>query len=284
MSERAFNDEQRTYLQGFMSGLKAATGDGTAATSAPKPLPSDDKLTAEEKAKREANPLDIYDRMTAAARDKRFPKGLDVFRWKYHGLFYVAPAEDAFMCRLRIPNGILTAHQCDGLADLAEDCGGGFVDVTTRANLQIRQIKAENGITVVERLADARAVVLNVVTTVHELGRERRKQLDLLRVRQPQRQARCLQDRATLCTDRDEPRAVVLLRPVRADPDRFPDDRHQTLPVPDLFVHNAAPVEQLRHELLLPRALRHMRAGSVATHATRPRPLHAGHSACGVRQ
>ncbi len=74
----------------------------------------------------------------------RFPKGLDVYRHKFHGLFYVAPAQDAFMCRLRIPNGILSATQLEGIAAIAESCGGGYADVTTRANLQIREIAAQN--------------------------------------------------------------------------------------------------------------------------------------------
>jgi ferredoxin-nitrite reductase len=154
MSERTFSDEQRNYLQGFLSGLKAAGGESGNTASAPALPQLDPKLTPEENAKREAHPLDIYDRMTEAARAARFPKGLDVFRWKFHGLFYVAPAEDSFMCRLRMPNGILTAHQMDGIADLAERYGGGFTDVTTRANLQIRKIKAEHGIPLIEGLVE----------------------------------------------------------------------------------------------------------------------------------
>ncbi len=45
------------------------------------------------------------------------------------------------MLRMRIPAGELTATQMDGLADVAEDWGGGSLDCTTRANLQIRQIR-----------------------------------------------------------------------------------------------------------------------------------------------
>lgn len=37
------------------------------------------------------------------ANANEFPKDGDVFRFKYHGLFHVAPAENAFMLRLRIP-------------------------------------------------------------------------------------------------------------------------------------------------------------------------------------
>ncbi|MCD6074172.1 MAG: Precorrin-3B synthase [Rhodospirillales bacterium] len=164
MSSNPFNEEQKNYLQGFMSGLKAAgqMPDGAAqagATGASRPalagsnlaaLPGPDalhhaaqdrfvaagkKLVAEETAKREAHPFDIYDRMKSEAHSARFPKGVDVFRWKFHGLFYVAPAQDSFMCRLRIPNGILTWVQFAGIADLAERYGGGYSHVTTRANI-----------------------------------------------------------------------------------------------------------------------------------------------------
>ena len=53
----------------------------------------------------------MWDEMRANAAAGRFPKGTDVFLHKFHGLFYVAPAQDAFMCRLRMPGGILSAHQ-----------------------------------------------------------------------------------------------------------------------------------------------------------------------------
>ena len=179
MSNNPFNDEQQNYLQGFMSGLKAAgqmPGGATAgapqatlAGSSPAALPGPDsihhaaqdrfvaagkKLVAEETAKREAHPFDIYDRMKSEANAARFPKGVDVFRWKFHGLFYVAPAQDSFMCRLRIPNGILTWVQMAGLADLAQRFGGGYSHVTTRANIQIRDISAANGVNLLEGLYD----------------------------------------------------------------------------------------------------------------------------------
>ena len=177
-----FTIDQKRYLEGFMSGVQAARGarglapiggnaTGTALPASgpsPAPIPSGPdaghhaaqdrflsegkKLTNEEKAKRDEHPFDIYARMKQAARENRHPKGVDVFRWKFHGLFYVAPAQDSFMCRLRIPNGILSAWQMRGVADLAERYGGGYSHVTTRANLQIREIKAADGIAVLEAL------------------------------------------------------------------------------------------------------------------------------------
>src|SRR5436305_7460183 len=60
------------------------------------------------------------------------------------------------MLRLRLPGGILSAYQAKGLADIAERFGGGYVDVTTRANLQIREIGA--------------AYPLDVLMAIDELG------------------------------------------------------------------------------------------------------------------
>src|SRR6185437_2615834 len=67
-------------------------------------------------------------------------------RWRFFGLFYCAPTQKAYMCRLRIPNGILTHWQLAGLADLAERYAAGYAHVTTRANLQMREVEPENAV------------------------------------------------------------------------------------------------------------------------------------------
>ncbi|WP_029005334.1 NirA family protein [Azorhizobium doebereinerae] len=167
-----FTPDQKRYLEGFVSGAQVARL-GRAPGAAPAPAPSDPtgpeaaslramarteaeggKLCPEEKAKREENGLDAWPRMEEAAREGAYPKGPDILRWKYHGLFYVAPAQDSFMCRLRMPNGILTHWQVRGIADIARDHGGGYADVTTRANLQIREIPATDGVILLEKLVD----------------------------------------------------------------------------------------------------------------------------------
>ena len=165
-----FTEEQQQYLSGFAAGsglarslrvLPATAGGGGAdAADSTDPhrraqdrfLASGRKLSAEEAAKREANPLDSWDDLCEHARLGKAPRGIDVFRFKFHGLFYVAPAQDAFMCRLRLPCGIINSHQARGVADLAEQFGGGYVDVTTRANLQIREIHPENAPRLLEGL------------------------------------------------------------------------------------------------------------------------------------
>ena len=84
--------------------------------------------------------------MKAQAETNEPPKPADNFRWRFYGLFYVAPTQNSFMCRLRIANGILKHWQFAGVADLAERYGGGYSHVTTRANLQIREIAPKHAV------------------------------------------------------------------------------------------------------------------------------------------
>jgi ferredoxin-nitrite reductase len=169
VNDQAFSQEQQEYLKGFMSGVAARRGGisplggpvgGGAASTDPNHIAQDrirtsgGKLVAEEDAKRRQHPLDRFDAIAGLAAEGKFPKGLDVFLTKFHGLFYVAPAQNAFMCRLRIPGGIITAHQLRGVAAIAAELGGGYADITTRANLQIREIPAEAPIEILLRLSE----------------------------------------------------------------------------------------------------------------------------------
>jgi ferredoxin-nitrite reductase len=166
-----FAPEQKRYLEGFVAGVqiaKAAKGVAGVAPAAPEPVGPDaaalkaqdrvlaagGKLSDPEQFKRALHPFDGYGRLKEQADKGEYPKPDDNFRWRYYGLFYVAPAQNAYMCRLRIPNGILTAAQFAGLASLAERYGGGYAHVTTRANLQVREIKAENAVAMIEAIQD----------------------------------------------------------------------------------------------------------------------------------
>jgi ferredoxin-nitrite reductase len=176
-----FTSDQKRYLEGFLSGLQIARA-GRGASSAPqstgaaatgaralaepegpdaphlraqdKVLASGKKLAEQEKIKRELHPFDAYGRLKQQAKDDVYPKPADNFRWRYYGLFYVAPAQNSYMCRLRIPNGILNHWQFSGVAELAARHGGGYGHVTTRANLQIREIEAKSAVAVLESIQD----------------------------------------------------------------------------------------------------------------------------------
>ena len=175
MSAQDFSEEQRRYLEGFVSGVQARRASqglkplGTEGGGGAVPPAGPDKehlsamarfeaagkkLSPEEKAKRDEHPFDAYSRFKDESAKGQFPKGIDNFRWRFHGLFYLAPTQNSFMCRLRIPNGILTHSQLAGVADLAEAHGGGYAHVTTRANLQIRDVMPEGAIPLIEGLTD----------------------------------------------------------------------------------------------------------------------------------
>ncbi|MDB5325582.1 MAG: sir 1, partial [Phycisphaerales bacterium] len=182
-----FTEQQKQYLAGFAvgSGLtqslprstfaatlglsaadmpnggKAPHGDGSPVpaeqicyTAQDLQLAAGKKLTTEEKAKRTRFPLDQWDDIKAHAARAEPAKGTDILAFKYFGIFWVAPAQTSYMARLRFPAGIVQSYQLRGLADLADQYGGGFNDVTTRANLQIREIKPESTALFLEALAD----------------------------------------------------------------------------------------------------------------------------------
>jgi ferredoxin-nitrite reductase len=170
-----FNPEQKRYLEGFVAGLQIAkaarasagapTGSGakTAEPGGPdaahlraqdRVLAAGGKLSEQEKFKRELHPFDGYERLKTQAANNEYPKPPDNFRWRFFGLFYVAPNQNSYMCRLRMPNGILAHWQLAGVADLAERYGGGYAHVTTRANLQMREIEAKNAVAMVEAVQD----------------------------------------------------------------------------------------------------------------------------------
>ena len=117
------------------------------------------KLAEQEKFKRDEHPVRCLWPAEGAGEKNELPKPADNFRWRYYGLFYVAPAQNSYMCRLRIPNGILKHWQFAGVADLAERYGGGYAHVTTRANLQIREIEAKHAVALVEGIRGSRPVL-----------------------------------------------------------------------------------------------------------------------------
>jgi ferredoxin-nitrite reductase len=168
-----FTDEQKRYLEGFATGLQISrVGRGFGGTTAAKPNPepigpdathfeaqdrvvaSGKKLADQEKFKREEHPFDAYPRLKQQALTNSPPPPADNFRWRYYGLFYVAPAQDSYMCRLRIPNGILKHWQFAGMADLAERYCGPYAHLTTRANLQVREIPPKNTVALIEGIQD----------------------------------------------------------------------------------------------------------------------------------
>ena len=172
-----FSEEQKGYLRGFFDAAAqhitfaghlasgAITNNPALAASnlaaAPEPEPTFwgtpvSELCAEEMWKYERNPLDLWEDILAHAAEDKVPDGEFRYRFKFHGLFHVAPAQDSFMLRMRVPGGALSSTQLRGLATLSDRHGCARLDLTTRSNIQLRELPPRS--------------VVDVLNTIQRLG------------------------------------------------------------------------------------------------------------------
>lgn len=154
----ALSGEQRSYLDGIFAGLR--NRGVTFADIIPNPLTSQlssastpvSDLIAEERIKRELHPLDAYPSLLDDAAANKSPDKENLFRYKWHGLFYLTPHSEAYMARLRIPAGILKTFQARELARISTELTTGYIQITTRSNLQLRQIEPKNAPSLLSRI------------------------------------------------------------------------------------------------------------------------------------
>lgn len=71
------------------------------------------------------------------------------------GVLHAIPAKDGLLVRVRLPGGMIAAHQFKIFADLAREVGDGTVEITSRANLQLRAIRDSDLQHLVARIAEA---------------------------------------------------------------------------------------------------------------------------------
>ncbi|HWN94544.1 MAG TPA: NirA family protein, partial [Methylomirabilota bacterium] len=138
--------EQTAYLDGFFAGLRERGL--TFANVMPNPVTQAATDSAasifEERTKRELHPLDSYPLLLEHAAANKAPDKENIFRFKWHGLFFLTPHKEAFMCRLRLPGGVLKSFQLRELARVSQELTSGYVQITTRANFQLRLIEPRN--------------------------------------------------------------------------------------------------------------------------------------------
>jgi len=157
ISGQKLSGEQTAYLDGFFSGLKnrgVSFGDvmpNPAAQPTGPAKPNLEDLIPEERIKHELFPLDAYPLLLQHAAANQAPDKENTFRFKWHGLFYLTPNKEAFMARLRIPGGQLKTFQLREIANVAKELTTGYVQITTRANLQIGLIEMKNAPEVMRR-------------------------------------------------------------------------------------------------------------------------------------
>jgi ferredoxin-nitrite reductase len=78
----------------------------------------------------------------------------DVHRLKWYGLFLRNPTPGFFMIRVRIPGGQAASSQIRMLADIAACYGNRLLDITTRQQIQLRQIRIEEVPTIFSKMQE----------------------------------------------------------------------------------------------------------------------------------
>jgi len=73
----------------------------------------------------------------------------------------IAPARDGGICRVRLPGGVLSAAQARALAAASRIFGNGIIELTNRANVQLRGIGGTPGL---PDLQDAPAALVTMLT------------------------------------------------------------------------------------------------------------------------
>ena len=134
------------YLDGFLAAalpVDRATGDALPATTPParvvasrEDIPTD-RSSSDEEITRRLGPLDSFPRLLDCVSANRPPDTEDCLRFQWFGLFYEAPAQDAFRLRLRLPGGRLRPFQIAGLAEITQRFAGGQVVLNARGGLDL---------------------------------------------------------------------------------------------------------------------------------------------------
>ena len=150
------SSDQATYLDGFFAGVKnrGLSFADAEPDAGPAPKAKKEKLTAEEKIKNELNPFDALPVLYKRARKNEAPEKEDIFRFKFNGLFWLGPVHEGYMTRLRMPGGIVNSAQFRELASIADDIAWGYLQLTTRNNVQLRVIAPKDTPELIRRIQD----------------------------------------------------------------------------------------------------------------------------------
>jgi len=153
---QGFTEEQIACLLNALGKLEmgASSPGGTGTGAMVHGVPIED-LCKEELAKYQRHPLDLWDRLELWTARNEMATGLDQFLLRHLGFFNVEPNTTGYMVRLRLPACQLRGDQMKALADVAQTYGGGYAHVTTRGNLQIREIEPRHVLDVIDALNSA---------------------------------------------------------------------------------------------------------------------------------
>lgn len=158
LKNKGFTRAQKEYLAAMLTRLDLHLAGGRQAGAKASEetfwgTPVED-LCREERAKYDCHVLDIWDQIVRHNDANRIAEGITQFMFRHHGLFNTEPNSPGYMCRLRLPACKLRGDQLVALGDLAEEAGQGYAHITTRGNIQIREIPPNRVLHLLARLYD----------------------------------------------------------------------------------------------------------------------------------
>ncbi len=114
------------------------------------------KINKLEKTKQLKNPQEAFDKLEEYARDgyDSIPDEDKKYFLKCFGIYDRPATPERFMLKLRIPGGHLNSTQARVIGECAKEFGQDYLDLTTRAQCELRYLKIENLPTIINRLKD----------------------------------------------------------------------------------------------------------------------------------
>ena len=133
-----------SLVEGILEGVMEESSEGFS-TVARKPKAASTSTNRIEAWKKEKDGLDVKEDLYRYAKEgwETITEG-DVQRLKWYGLFLRTPTPGYFMIRVRIPSGIAHAAQFRTFAEISERFGKGFADITSRQQIQLRNMRIEH--------------------------------------------------------------------------------------------------------------------------------------------
>ena len=112
------------------------------------------KINKIEKLKATRSYKEAWEALQRYAREgyDAIPKEDKDFFLKCFGIFDRPATPGRFMMRIRIPGGRLESAQAEALGEMAREFGEDYMDLTTRAQVQLRYLKIEDIPTIIDRL------------------------------------------------------------------------------------------------------------------------------------
>jgi precorrin-3B synthase len=68
------------------------------------------------------------------------------------GIFHAVPAKDGLLLRVRVPGGLIDSRQLSALSALSVELSDGNIEITSRANIQLRAVKSRDLDSIAEHL------------------------------------------------------------------------------------------------------------------------------------